>query len=85
MSTCWLPIHPSIDWIAGEGIVRSTEPVTVTVGAETLVAPTLIVTTGAHPWAPPIPGLADTPYWTSTEALASETLPEPPLVMAGAR
>lgn len=78
-----LAAYPSIDWIAGEGIVRSTEPVTVTVGAETLVAPTLIVTTGAHPWAPPIPGLADTPYWTSTEALASETLPETLLVIGG--
>ncbi|QTF48024.1 FAD-dependent oxidoreductase (plasmid) [Escherichia coli H20] len=25
---------------------------------------------------PPIPGLKDTPYWTSTEALVSETIPK---------
>ncbi len=41
------------------------------------------MTTGAHPWAAPIPGLADTPYWTSTEALASEVLPETLLVIGG--
>ena len=35
-----------------------------------------LIATGAHPAVPPIPGLAETPYWTSTEALASETVPE---------
>ena len=30
--------------------------------------------TGARPTIPPIPGLPDTPYWTSTTALASDTL-----------
>ncbi|MEX0706736.1 MAG: mercury(II) reductase [Woeseia sp.] len=35
-----------------------------------------LIATGAHPAVPPIPGLADTPYWTSTEALESETIPE---------
>jgi mercury(II) reductase len=35
-----------------------------------------LIATGASPAIPPIPGLRDTPYWTSTEALASDTLPE---------
>ena len=35
-----------------------------------------LIATGASPAIPPIPGLKDTPYWTSTEALASDTLPE---------
>ncbi len=35
-----------------------------------------LIATGASPAVPPIPGLQDTPYWTSTEALASDTLPE---------
>lgn len=78
-----LAAYPQIDWVAGHGVIRTTDPVTVTVGTDTLVAPRLIVATGAHPWAPPIPGLADTPYWTSTEALASETLPETLLVIGG--
>jgi len=34
-----------------------------------------LVATGASATLPPIPGLANTPYWTSTEALASETIP----------
>ena len=34
-----------------------------------------LIATGASPAIPPIPGLLDTPYWTSTNALASDTLP----------
>lgn len=34
-----------------------------------------LIATGASPAIPPISGLADTPYWTSTEALVSETIP----------
>ncbi|MDI5985911.1 mercury(II) reductase [Halomonas sp. M4R5S39] len=32
--------------------------------------------TGARPTIPPVPGLAETPYWTSTTALTSDTIPE---------
>ena len=35
-----------------------------------------LIATGASAAVPPIPGLKDTPYWTSTEALASDTIPE---------
>ena len=35
-----------------------------------------LIATGASPALPPIPGLKDTPYWTSTEALASDTIPQ---------
>ncbi|MDP3189063.1 mercury(II) reductase [Limnobacter sp.] len=35
-----------------------------------------LVATGASPALPPIPGLKDTPYWTSTDALVSDTIPE---------
>ncbi|MDA8390561.1 MAG: mercury(II) reductase [Gammaproteobacteria bacterium] len=35
-----------------------------------------LIATGASAIAPPIPGLKDTPYWTSTEALMSSTIPE---------
>ncbi|RFF31610.1 mercury(II) reductase [Wenzhouxiangella sediminis] len=34
-----------------------------------------LIATGARPAIPPIPGLVGTPYWTSTEALESETIP----------
>jgi mercuric reductase len=39
--------------------------------------------TGARPTIPPIPGLPDTPYWTSTTALASDTIPDR-LIVIGA-
>ena len=40
------------------------------------------VATGASPMIPPIAGLADTPYWTSTEALAADAIP-PRLTVIG--
>lgn len=35
-----------------------------------------LIASGARPATPPIPGLAETPYWTSTEALASAAIPK---------
>ncbi len=35
-----------------------------------------LIATGATAAVPPIAGLKDTPFWTSTEALASDTIPE---------
>ncbi len=35
----------------------------------------IVLAVGARPWAPPIPGLAEVPYLTSTEALALRALP----------
>ncbi|HDZ58119.1 mercury(II) reductase [Pseudomonas neustonica] len=39
--------------------------------------------TGARPTIPPVPGLSDTPYWTSATALASDTIPDR-LIVIGA-
>jgi len=41
-----------------------------------------LIATGASAAVPPIPGLIDTAYWTSTEALASDTIP-PRLAIIG--
>ena len=41
-----------------------------------------LIATGASPALPPIPGLPDTPYWTSTEALVSDVIP-PRLAVIG--
>ncbi|WP_298128663.1 mercury(II) reductase [Ferrovum sp.] len=35
-----------------------------------------LIAAGASPAIPAIPGLKDTPYWTSTEALTSDSIPE---------
>lgn len=43
-----------------------------------------IVATGARPSIPAIAGLADTPFWTSTDALASDEIPPRFIVLGGA-
>ncbi len=35
-----------------------------------------LIATGARPAVPPIPGLTDTPYWTSTQALVTQAIPQ---------
>ncbi len=42
-----------------------------------------LIATGASPAIPSVPGLNDAPYWTSTEALAAQELPEHLLVYGG--
>ena len=46
-----------------------------------VVADRILVATGARPAIPDLPGLAGTPYWTSTEALAAKELPEHLIVL----
>ncbi|MGC9291750.1 MAG: mercury(II) reductase [Acidobacteriaceae bacterium] len=43
----------------------------------------VLIATGASPAIPSIPGLEGTPYWTSTEALAAQNLPEHLIVYGG--
>ncbi len=78
-----LAAYPQIEWMAGHGIVTGVDPVSVTVGGARITAPALVVATGSRPWAPPVPGLADTPYWTSADALAAERLPRHLIVLGG--
>lgn len=51
-------------------------------GAQSVTFDRALIATGARPAIPPIPGLNDTPYWTSTEALVSEAIP-PRLLVIG--
>lgn len=48
---------------------------------EELIADRILIATGSTPSIPPINGLADTPYWTSTEALFAEELPDSLMVI----
>ena len=53
-------------------------------GVETTVnANRILIATGARPHNPPITGLADTPYWTSTEALVADELPRHLIIIGG--
>jgi len=48
-----------------------------------LHADRILIATGASPALPETPGLRDSPYWTSTEALVAERLPEHLMVYGG--
>lgn len=52
-------------------------------GEQRLHPDRVLIATGASPSIPDVPGLKDTPYWTSTEALVAETLPEHLIVYGG--
>ncbi len=69
---------PSITVLRGEARFRDTHSLLVRQadGAEhQVIFDRCLIATGASPAIPPIPGLSDTPYWTSTEGLESATLP----------
>lgn len=51
-------------------------------GARRVAFDRCVIATGARPSVPPVPGLTDTSYWTSTEALASDRIP-PRLAVIG--
>ena len=55
----------------------------VEINGEKITADTIIVATGSRPNIPPIDGLKNTPYKTSTEILASTKLPKKMIVIGG--
>lgn len=66
------------------GAGRLVAPRTVVVGERTLTARRAIVLgTGTEPAIPPIPGLADVPYWTNRDAVEARELPGSLLVLGG--
>ncbi|BBI65692.1 hypothetical protein HSBAA_PA_2950 (plasmid) [Vreelandella sulfidaeris] len=71
--------NPAITVIRGRARFRDAQTLIVDKndGSEREVAfDRVFIGTGARPAIPPVSGLAGTPYWTSTDALASDTLPE---------
>ena len=71
--------NPAITVLHGEARFKDDRSLVVQLngGDERVVAfDRCLIATGASPAVPPIPGLKDTPYWTSTEALVSDAIPE---------
>jgi mercuric reductase len=71
--------NPAITVLHGEARFRDGQSLVARLndGNERAVAfDRCLVATGASPAVPPIPGLKESPYWTSTEALVSDTIPE---------
>ncbi len=83
--------HPEITLLRGwarfhdAGTIEVTGEVTAADGTPTrrLDADRILIATGASPAIPDIPGLARTPYWTSTQALTAAELPRHLLVLGG--
>lgn len=57
--------------------------ITIVCGEETYEAANLLLCTGSETVIPPIPGLAETEYWTSREALQTKELPASLVIIGG--
>lgn len=57
--------------------------ITIACGEESYEAANLLICTGSETMIPPIPGLAETDYWTSREALLSKELPASLVIIGG--
>lgn len=74
-----LDSNPAISVLHGEAMFKDGQNLIVRLndGNERTVAfDRCLIATGASPSIPPITGLKETPYWTSTEALASDSIPK---------
>lgn len=81
-----LDTNPNINLLKGTARFEDSKTLRITRpdgGEKTLTPDRILIATGARPAIPDIPGLKDTPYWTSTEALVAERIPEHLVVLGG--
>ncbi len=74
-----LESNPAIGVLRGRARFLDAHTLSVTLndgGEREVVFDRCLIASGASPAIPPIVGLADTPYWTSTEALESDSIPK---------
>ncbi len=65
------------------GTARFTSPETIDVEGREIRAGHFLISTGSAPWAPPIEGLAESGYLTSTTAMEFKEFPESMVVIGG--
>lgn len=78
--------NPNIKFIQGTARLIGPNKVSIKTSEEVPleISPTkILIATGSSPTIPPIEGLKDTPYWTSTEALFSGVIPKHLIVLGG--
>jgi len=70
--------HESIKLIQGSGSFKDADTLIITGqdgSTQSLSADRIMIATGSTAAIPDVPGLANVPYWTSTEALFAEVIP----------
>ena len=78
--------NPAISLLEGAARFKNARSLTVTLAdgrVRNVPFDRALIATGASPDIPPVPGLAATPYWTSTTALVAEEIPESLIVYGG--
>jgi mercuric reductase len=70
-------------WEVRRGEARFVEGPALEVDGRRIEAAHYLVATGASPWVPPVPGLDETGYLTSTTALDLDHLPDSMIVVGG--
>jgi mercuric reductase len=81
-----LESNPNIALIRGRARFEGPRKLAITRAdgdTHTLEPDRVMIASGARPAIPDIPGLAESPYWTSTEALVAEEVPGHLLVIGG--
>ncbi len=74
-------VYPNITIVRGEARLLGGRQVRV---SGTVYEPgKVVVATGSHPWAPPIPGLQEAGFLDSTQALSLEALPASLIIVGG--
>jgi mercuric reductase len=71
--------NDSIQLLRGDASFKDASTVLVTHkdgGEHTVSADRILIATGSSSLVPPVPGLQDVPFWTSTEALFADSIPE---------
>lgn len=72
--------------VAGEAFIQSRTAdgtILITAGEDVYEATHLLICTGSETVIPPIPGLAETTYWTSREALLAKEVPSSLVIIGG--
>ncbi len=65
------------------GAARFVDPSTIIASARTIQSKSFVITTGARPFIPPIPGLIEAPFSTYEQIFENETLPKTMTVVGG--
>ena len=76
----------SVTTIIGEAFIKGRSAdgtITISCGEESYDADRLLICTGSETIVPPIPGLSETGYWTSREALQTKEAPASLVVIGG--